>query len=150
MNDLVEQVLELKSNFSHTYGKLSVREAIKLRPIEYLYEDKTRVLTQSRVIEHIILGLDLPALHIIKEPDIDVIRGDDLIISVIKFKTDLLRLEGLDVLTKLEGMTYSDLPPDLQYIFLYYNFVTLEFPLYINMDFIGYIGLYHDDREISY
>jgi|GEM_PF-6262105 hypothetical protein len=144
MNDLVEQVLKLKSNFYHTYGKLSVKEVIKLGPIDYLYEDKTRVFTQSRVIEHIILGLDLPALHIIRELDIDVIRGDDLIIPVIKFEANALRLEGLDVLTKLEGMIYSDLPSGLQKLFLNYNFDTLEFPLDINMDFVGYIGLYHD------
>ena len=150
MNNLVEQVLELKSNFTHTYGKLSVREAIKLGPVEYLYHDATRSLTQSKIIEHIILGLDLPALHIIKDPDIDVIRGDDLIISVIKFKADLLRLEGLDILTPLDGSIYSELPEEIKNIFLDYNFDTLEFPLYIELEFMGYIGLYHDDREISY
>lgn len=37
MNDLVTQVLELRSNFFHTYGRLSVREAIKLGPVGYLF-----------------------------------------------------------------------------------------------------------------
>lgn len=141
MNDLVTQVLELKSNFSHTYGRMSVQEAIKLGPMGYLfavvpYENtKEKIIArQSKVIERILLGLDLPAIHII--PDTyEVIRGDDLIIAVFKFVNGLLRLDSLELLTALEGMTYSDLPPDLQDFFLYYNFLTLEYPPDIATDY---------------
>ena len=147
MNDLVTQVLEFRSNFSHTYRRLSVKEAIKLGPVGYLfavvpYENTKEkiVARQSKIIERILLGLDLPAIHIM--PDTyEVIRGDDLIIAVFKFEGGFLRLKGLEVLTMLEGMTYSDLPPDLQDFFLYYNFVTLEYPLDIATDYIsrGYL-----------
>ena len=147
MDDLVTQVLELKSNFSHTYGRMSVQEAIKLGPMGYLfavvpYENtKEKIIArQSKVIERILLGLDLPAIHII--PDTyEVIRGDDLIIAVFKFVNGLLRLDSLELLTALEGMTYSDLPPDLQDFFLYYNFLTLEYPPDIATDYtsLGYL-----------
>ena len=147
MDDLVTQVLKLRSNFSHTYRRMSVREVIKLGPLGYLYAvvpyENTKekiVARQSQIIERILLGLDLPAIHIM--PDTyEVIRGDDLIIAVFKFVKGVLRLEGLEVLTALKGMTYSDLPPDLQDVFLYYNFVTLEFPLDIATDYIsrGYL-----------
>ena len=71
----------------------------------------------------------------------EVIRGDDLIIAVFKFVKGVLKLDGLEVLTALESMTYSDLPPDLQDFFLYYNFLTLEYPLDIATDYIarGYL-----------
>ena len=147
MNDLVTQVLEVRSNFSHTYGRLSVREAIKLGPVGYLFavvpNENTKekiVARQSKVIERILLGLDLPAIHIM--PDTyEVIRGDDLIIAVFKFVNGLLKLEGLELLTALEGMTYSDLPLDLQDFLLYYNFLTLEYPLDIATDHtsLGYL-----------
>ena len=151
MDDLVTQVLELRSNFSHTYRRLSVREAIKLGPVGYLYlvvpHENTKekiVARQSRIIERIILGLDLPAIHIM--PDTyKVIRGDDLIISIFKFETGFLRLKNLEILTPLEGMTYKDLPSELQKKFLSYEFVTLEFPLDIATDYIslGYLSQYH-------
>lgn len=142
MDDLVTQVLELRSNFSHTYGRMSVREAIKLGPVGYLfavvpYENTKLLARQSKIIERILLGLDLPAIHIM--PDTyEVIRRDDLIIAVFKFVEDVLRLDGLEVLTALKGMTYSDLPPELQNIFLSYNFDTLEFPLDIATDYISH------------
>lgn len=165
MNDLVTQVLELRSNFSHTYGRLSVREAIKLGPVGYLFavvpNENTKekiVARQSKIIERILLGLDLPAIHFM--PDTyEVIRGDDLIIAVFKFVKGVLKLDGLEVLTALEGMTYSDLPPELQNIFLSYDFVTLEFPLDIATDYIsrGYLrekfGIssgYHDGLYASW
>lgn len=65
----------------------------------------------------------------------EVIRGDDLIIAVFKFVNGLLQLEGLEFLTMFEGKTYSDIPPDLQDFFLYYNFLTLEYPLDIATDY---------------
>ena len=72
MDDLVTQVLELRSNFSHTYGRMSVREAIKLGPVGYLfavvpYENTKLVARQSKIIERILLGLDLPAIHIMPD-----------------------------------------------------------------------------------
>lgn len=151
MNKLVEQVLRIKSDFSHKCNKISVKEVLKLGPIDYLYKDRDRDLIHSRIIERIFAGLELPAIYMTRDFEgIDVFRGDELIIPILRFNSNQLELEGLDVLTELEGLTYSELPLELQKIFLSYELDTLEFAPDIELDHIGYLGLHYNDDGTIY
>ena len=146
MNSLIEQVSRIKKEFSHKYGKISVKEVLNFGPLDYLYQDRERNLVQSRVIERIFAGLELPPLYMTRQLiDIDVFRGDELIIPILRFKSNTLKLEGLDILTELEGFTYSALPTELQEKFLSFKLDTMEFSPDIKIEHIGYLGLHYND-----
>lgn len=146
MNKLVEQVSKIRSEFSHKWGKISIKEILTFGPLDYLYEDRKRDLVQSIIIERIFANLELPPLYMRRELlDIDVFRGDELIIPILRFYDDKLKLEGLDLLTELEGFTYSKLPTELQDKFLSHNLDTMEFHPDIELDHIGYLGVHYNE-----
>ena len=132
MNKLIEQVSKIRRTLSYTPGKISIEELLKLSSREYLplYYDNNRkaLLIQSRVIERIFANLELPPLYKTGKV-LDIIGyGNDLYTKpVLRFLSDKLKLEGLSVLTELEGLTYSELPPELQEMFLSYKLDTIEF-----------------------
>ena len=149
MDSLIEQVLKIRSKFSHKFSKIIVREILKLGQLDYVYQDRERDLIHSRVIERIFAGLELPPLYRQEDVDTDVFRGDELIIPILKFKSNQLKLEGLDILTGLEGLTYSELPTELQNMFLSYKLDVLEFQI-DDMEHIGYLSLHYNDNGIIY
>lgn len=130
MNKLVEQVSKIRRTLSYTPGKISIEEVLKLSTQEYLplYHNKEELLIQSRVIERIFANLELPPLYI-TDTVLDIIGyGNKLYtVPILIFLSDKLRLKGLSVLTELEGLTYSELPSELQEMFLSYKLDTIEF-----------------------
>lgn len=146
MNKLVEQVSKIRRTLSYTPGKISIEELLKLSTQEYLplYYDNDReaFLTQSRVIERIFANLELPPLY--KTGTVlDIIGyGNDLYtVPILIFLSDKLELKGLSVLTELEGLTYSELPSELQEMFLSYELDTIEFSPDIESDDIFWYTL---------
>ena len=132
MNKLVEQVSKIRRTLSYTPGKISIEELLKFSTQKYLHyyydNDREALLIQSRVIERIFSNLELPPLYKTGTVlDIIGYSNDLYTTPVLRFLSDKLKLEGLSVLTELEGLTYSELPSELQEMFLSYKLDTMEF-----------------------
>lgn len=76
---------------------------------------------QSNFIESIFLGLPIPSIYIVElsneSKDVDrweLIDGSQRLLTLIGFITDKLKLQHLEILNKLEGFHFSDLPPARQ------------------------------------
>ena len=102
-----------------------------LRP-SYQRQEKINHLKAASIIESILLGISLPPIFIFKrkEKNIkEVIDGQQRLLSIIAFlgkqfrdekgelcrsKHNNFKLKGMKILTKLEGLTYSELDESMQ------------------------------------
>ncbi|MGF1891182.1 DUF262 domain-containing protein [Vibrio campbellii] len=99
------------------------RNVIKLNP-EYQRRHRWSDVTSSRLIESLILNIPVPFVYISQDIDVDievedgiarfsVIDGQQRLTAIYNFFKNKFALDGLDVLTDLNGSTYSELPPFL-------------------------------------
>jgi hypothetical protein len=76
-------------------------------------------IMQSRFIESLILKLPIPYIFLCQNHDgrLEVVDGSQRLQSIERFRSDGLRLRGLEKLSSLNAMFYSDLPESEQRIF---------------------------------
>ena len=75
--------------------------------------------TQSKFIETLLLGLPVPYIFVVDVLDaengqLEIVDGTQRILTLVRFLTGELMLSGLEVLQKLNGFTYTDLPVSRQ------------------------------------
>ena len=70
---------------------------------------------QSRFIESVLMGLPIPLLFVAdvkgQEGRVEIVDGSQRVRTLARFMRNNLRLTGLKRLTKLNGFTFTDLPP---------------------------------------
>lgn len=96
---------------------------IKLDP-EYQRRHRWDNLTSSKLIESLILNIPIPIIYLSYDVDVDsetqeeaarysVIDGQQRLTAIVKYFENKYQLEGIEILTDLEGCYYRDLPPFL-------------------------------------
>ncbi|WP_440111645.1 DUF262 domain-containing protein [Paenibacillus sp. QZ-Y1] len=105
-----------------TLVKKIERKTIKLDP-EYQRNHRWSEETSSKLIESLILNIPVPLVYLSQDIDVDdeaddlarysVIDGQQRLTAINKFMTNVLVLEGMEVLKPLNGSLYRDLPPFL-------------------------------------
>lgn len=99
------------------------RNIIKLNP-DYQRRHRWSEQTSSRLIESLILNIPVPFVYISQDIDVDeevedevarysVIDGQQRLTAIYNFFKNKFELEGLEVLTDLNGSMYNTLPPFL-------------------------------------
>ncbi|NOH73244.1 DUF262 domain-containing protein [Vibrio pectenicida] len=99
------------------------RGVIMLNP-DYQRRHRWSDATSSRLIESLILNIPVPFVYISQDIDVDVevedgvarfsvIDGQQRLTAIYNFFKNKFALDGLDVLTDLNGSTYAELPPFL-------------------------------------
>jgi hypothetical protein len=90
---------------------------------DFFVPDYQRDLTwpekhQSRFIESVLMGLPIPLLFLADVKGYDgraeIVDGSQRVRTLARFMNNELRLSDLELLTKLNGFTYADLPPSRQ------------------------------------
>lgn len=100
------------------------KKILRLNP-EYQRKHRWDGATSSRLIESLILNIPIPYIYLSLDHDVDqeiddgvsrysVIDGQQRITAIYRFLKNKLKLEGLEVLSELNGSTYRDLPPFLE------------------------------------
>ena len=103
-----------------TLVKKIQKNVIKLNP-EYQRKHRWNEETSSRLIESLILNIPIPFIYISQDVDVDeevdtessrfsVIDGQQRLTAIYDFFQNKYQLEGLEVLDKLNGSFYKDLP----------------------------------------
>lgn len=104
-----------------TLVKKIKRNVIKLNP-EYQRNHRWSNENSSRLIESLILNIPVPYIYISQDVDVDddideeeisrysVIDGQQRLTAIYGFLENKYHLEGLEVLSNLNGMYYRDLP----------------------------------------
>ncbi|WP_137456008.1 DUF262 domain-containing protein, partial [Escherichia coli] len=106
-----------------TLVKKIKKNVIKLNP-EYQRNHRWNDDTSSRLIESLILNIPIPFIYISQDVDVDdeidsessrfsVIDGQQRLTAIYNFFENTFHLQGLEVLDKLNGSYYKDLPPFL-------------------------------------
>ncbi|MGI2181782.1 DUF262 domain-containing protein [Shewanella oncorhynchi] len=106
-----------------TMVKKIERNIIKLNP-DYQRRHRWSEQTSSRLIESLILNIPVPFIYISQDIDVDeevddevarysVIDGQQRLTAIYNFFKSKFELEGLEVLTDLNGSKYNTLPPFL-------------------------------------
>ncbi|HIF9185416.1 TPA: DUF262 domain-containing protein [Photobacterium damselae] len=99
------------------------RNIIKLNP-DYQRRHRWSEQTSSRLIESLILNIPVPFVYISQDVDVDVevedevarysvIDGQQRLTAIYNFFKNQFELQGLEVLTDLNGSKYNALPPFL-------------------------------------
>jgi len=107
-----------------TLAKRIDKKILKLNP-EYQRKHRWNNATSSRLIESLILNIPIPYIYLSLDHDVDqeiedgvsrysVIDGQQRITAIYRFLKNELKLEGLEVLSELNGSCYRDLPPFLE------------------------------------
>ncbi|MCE0799583.1 DUF262 domain-containing protein [Buttiauxella sp. S04-F03] len=103
-----------------TLVKKIQKNVIKLNP-EYQRKHRWSDANSSRLIESLILNIPIPFIYISQDVDVDeevdtessrfsVIDGQQRLTAIFNFFQNEYQLEGLEVLDKLNGSYYKDLP----------------------------------------
>ncbi|WP_324027667.1 DUF262 domain-containing protein [Maribacter sp. BPC-D8] len=106
-----------------TLVKKIQKNVIKLNP-EYQRKHRWSDGFSSRLIESLILNIPIPIVYISQDIDVDeeveddiarysVIDGQQRLTAIYSFFKNKYALEGMEVLTELNGLKYSELPPFL-------------------------------------
>jgi len=106
-----------------TLVKKLERKVIKLNP-DYQRRHRWGNDVSSRLIESLILNIPIPLIYISQDVDVDaevedevsrysVIDGQQRLTAIFSFFKNKYPLEGLEVLSDLNGSYYNDLPPFL-------------------------------------
>ena len=94
---------------------------IKLDP-DYQRRHRWNNITSSKLIESLILNIPIPIIYLSYDIDVDtneegarysVIDGQQRLTAIVNFFENKFFLEGVDILSDLEGCFYKDLPPFL-------------------------------------
>jgi Protein of unknown function DUF262 len=97
------------------------RKSIKLDP-EYQRNHKWDITTSSKLIESLILNIPIPLIYISQDVDVDeesedplysVIDGQQRLRAIYDYMKDKYSLKGLEILSAINGLRYSQLPPFL-------------------------------------
>jgi len=106
-----------------TLVKKIQKNIIKLNP-EYQRKHRWSDSFSSRLIESLILNIPIPIVYISQDIDVDeeiedevsrysVIDGQQRLTAIYSFLKNEYALEGMEVLSELNGLRYSELPPFL-------------------------------------
>ena len=104
-----------------TLVKKTQKNIIKLDP-DYQRRHRWNNVTSSRLIESLILNIPIPIIYLSYDIDVDtneegarysVIDGQQRLTAIVRFFENKFELEGLDILSDLDGCFYKDLPPFL-------------------------------------
>lgn len=104
-----------------TLVKKIKKGVIKLDP-DYQRRHRWNNEYSSRLIESLILNIPIPIIYLSYDIDVDVeeegarfsvIDGQQRLTAILNFFENKFPLEGLDILTDLEGCYYKNLPPFL-------------------------------------
>lgn len=106
-----------------TLVKKIKKNVIKVDP-DYQRRHRWDVPTSSKLIESLILNIPIPIIYLSYDIDVDedvddegarysVIDGQQRLTAILKFFENKFALEGLDILSDLDGCYYKDLPPFL-------------------------------------
>lgn len=123
--DITKRVGEVKTgNFDMTFGEIINLHTSKELIISPEYQRLFRWSNEqrSRLIESILLELPIPQIFLVEDEKgiLELIDGLQRISSLIQFvnstliNKEPLRLDGCDIITSLNGLTYKDLPMKLQ------------------------------------
>ena len=123
--DITKRVGEVKTgNFDMTFGEvinLHTNKELVISP-EYQRLFRWSNEQRSRLIESILLELPIPQIFLVEDENgiLELIDGLQRISSLIQFVNsqligkDPLCLDGCDIITSLNSLTYDDLPMKLQ------------------------------------
>lgn len=117
MKEFIVNTEDRKTSISELYSNILEGDII-LNPDfqrNYVYD----VRRASRIIESILLEIPLPAIFANEEKDgtMEVIDGVQRLTSVVKFIKNEYKLEGLIILSELNGKCFKDLGKDIQRTF---------------------------------
>lgn len=99
------------------------KNTIKLDP-DYQRRHRWPVDISSRLIESLLLNIPIPTIYISQDIDVDeegdedvarftVIDGQQRLTAIYGFMKGEIRLDGLEILSEINGLTYRELPPFL-------------------------------------
>jgi hypothetical protein len=124
-NSIEEQIQEQSSKVDYDTKDLPIElivDRFKEQRIfipEYQREFVWEEERQSRLVESIMLGLPIPLLFLAQTAagTLEIVDGSQRVRSLHAFLTDELVLEGLEKLTHLNGLKYSQLPESRRFKF---------------------------------
>lgn len=99
------------------------KKTIKLDP-DYQRRHRWPAEISSRLIESLLLNIPIPTIYISQDIDVDdeddqdvarftVIDGQQRLTAIYGFMKGDIKLEGLEILSEINGLTYKELPPFL-------------------------------------
>ncbi len=143
-----KQASEALSRLKSSQKNVTVKELLEL---ELIQDEKIQLHLdlQSKIIERVILGLDLPIIYSvdIEKGYPEIVRGRELIFVLMKFKANTLKLQSLEILSELNGLSYNGLSEQIKSSFMTYEFKMSEFDPEIDLKYIGYLALAYDQKE---
>lgn len=124
----IEDIVE---KYEKDYDKLQY-DLFKYNQTKTLWSN----IEKSKFIESIILGIPLQQIIIIKTKELrwEIIDGRKRVETLYEFTRNLLKLEGLEILTYLNGFVFEDLRSRKKHIFL--------------KTFLKYIEISSDSSEV--
>ncbi|MCQ4241406.1 DUF262 domain-containing protein [Stutzerimonas stutzeri] len=123
MSDVENQIIELKKTVAYDSKDYTIEILVK-KYIDGIDENQNEIYVpdyqrefvwddarQSRLIESIVLGLPIPPIFVAENKDgrLEIVDGSQRVRTLSAFLSDNLKLEGLDKVTMLNGMTFKDL-----------------------------------------
>jgi len=98
-----------------TVSNMANRGAVNLSP-DYQRRERWTRQKQSMLIESFLLNIPVPPIYLAEDEfgKYSVVDGKQRVTAIHNFMTDNLVLTGLETFFEIEGMKYSELPPDLQ------------------------------------
>ena len=122
MDDVEDQIIELKKTVAYDSKDFTIEILVK-KYLDRLDEHQNEIYVpdyqrefvwdttrQSRLIESIILGLPIPPIFVAENKDgrLEIVDGSQRVRTLNAFLGNALALEGLEKITKLNGMSFSD------------------------------------------
>jgi len=123
MSDLESQIIELKKTVAYDSKDYTIEILVKkyldriedneneIYVPEYQRDFVWDTVRQSRLIESIVLGLPIPPIFVAENTDgrLEIVDGSQRVRTLSAFLGNELRLDGLEKVTKLNGMVFDDL-----------------------------------------
>lgn len=122
MSDVEQQIIELKKAVAYDSKDYTIEILVK-KHIEKIEENENEIYVpeyqrdfvwdnfrQSRLIESIVLGLPIPPIFVAENKDgrLEIVDGSQRVRTLSAFLSNELRLDGLEKVTKLNGMAFDD------------------------------------------
>lgn len=122
MSDVENQIIELKKAVAYDSKDYTI-EILVGKYLKGIDENENEIYVpeyqrdfvwdnsrQSRLIESIVLGLPIPPIFVAENKDgrLEIVDGSQRVRTLSAFLGNQLRLEGLEKVTKLNGMAFDD------------------------------------------